>query len=36
MSNDARDRVARALVGLAALAGLALLTASTSRDRQPV
>ena len=36
MSKDARDRVARALVGLATLGALAPLTASTSRDRQPV
>jgi hypothetical protein len=35
MSNDARDRVAQALVGLAALVMLALLTSSTPRDRQP-
>jgi hypothetical protein len=35
MSNDARDRVAQALVGLVALAALALLTGSTPRDRQP-
>ena len=36
MSNDARDSVARALVGLAALAALALLTASSARNWQPV